>query len=894
MAVASRKEFIACITKSNVIGAEKLNDWLSTVDDQSPKKIAIKLVRDKLLTPWQAKFLIAGRSRLIVGNYVLQARISSDELGDKFEALHKNLNRKVVIQFFPSTIAQNASLLKELLEKIQQITELDHPNLIHVYDVDHENDRYFLVTEYVKGQSLDSIPAQQVSETNVARIIAGIANGLVYAHQCDIVHGNVNAQNIIVTATGDAALQGFPSATLTGQTNASLQQPNPTDDLKNLVRIGLSLLQQLPDKARSNQHPELSRMFLGLAEPQTRTKGLKRINNWVLNHATQSQGSKVLSQMPGYSSLSHRPGSESASSDVSIEQANVATKDSQFSVNQNDRSETKTDSSNATSLPRNLINTRKPRPSSNRWPHWIALAGMIAVLLVGGLTAMGTLFSSTDVPSHVVDSGTSDAPPADTGNAVATVPDGVPADSPKKHDGNVNLANDSHDTITHKLEAAADTLITDRLVLPGDEVLNPDTNRQKLKDFFAKRDGKQSDLASQNAADQSRGPNGKRTPPSTKNADSPQSPLVKNPVSKKKSKPESLSAKAKTSKSASQRRPTKEKPSKETPPLGHDSFALFPARFDLPDPTNTSDLKIGNLVLPSNSLLGLELLAQPIIARGKIDFRMQRSLENKQLWNVDLHPKRGDHVTVAQFQKTANAFLFRWLPEAAQREEVNYLRNAKIKLFTPQEFAWVGLRKPVVIRGFSFQPDATTAQAMVSLDWLPNAEAMKIQLQPFTTGQKDDDVGFAPREITAKSPARIFFRKKQQDRFFFIEVVVNVRKKLTFEAKMKLRLPNETTKHVRYHSDIKSFSDAIGAEKIRADRQVKKSRGAAKPKNLDAKEFAKLKSEIAKRARDVNRALGVSRKYTGLARKLAGIEIPVLIYFDMDGHRIEIAKSDSK
>lgn len=81
MSALSRDEFVAFLKKSRAIDDEAIDSWMSRVDDQEPKKIASKLVRDKMLTQWQAKMLLAGRSRLTVGNYRLLSRINRNELG---------------------------------------------------------------------------------------------------------------------------------------------------------------------------------------------------------------------------------------------------------------------------------------------------------------------------------------------------------------------------------------------------------------------------------------------------------------------------------------------------------------------------------------------------------------------------------------------------------------------------------------------------------------------------------------------------------------------------------------------------------------------------------------------------------------------------------------------
>ena len=298
MAVANRKEFTACVTKSNAIPADKLNEWLDSVETEDPKKIAAKLIQDELLTPWQAKFLLSGRSRLSVGNYILQTRISRDELGDKFIAIHSQLNRKVVIQVFPSNISKNESLLNKLLAKLRAITELDHPNLVHVYDVDQEGERYFLVTEYVGGESLNLVSPKELTDSEIALIVQGIGAGLAYSHENDIIHGNVSPEKIIVKSNGKAELEGFPSATLIGETNSDAKPPTAGSDFRRLGKIGLSLLKKLPEESRSEDYDDLKEMIAGLKQPEDRDASLTSLDDWVSAHTAATDSSSNLELQP--------------------------------------------------------------------------------------------------------------------------------------------------------------------------------------------------------------------------------------------------------------------------------------------------------------------------------------------------------------------------------------------------------------------------------------------------------------------------------------------------------------------------------------------------------------------------------------------------------------------
>ena len=172
MSSLSRDQFIACLKKSKVIDDAAVDSWMSRIDDENSKTIASKLVRDKMLTQWQAKLLLSGRTRLTLGNYRLLSRVNRNELGDRFEAIHSQLGRKVVIQIFPSSINKNDELRARVLKAMQQMTELDHPGLVHVYDVDQEGDRYFVVTELTDGTALSELPRGDLKDSDVASVIA--------------------------------------------------------------------------------------------------------------------------------------------------------------------------------------------------------------------------------------------------------------------------------------------------------------------------------------------------------------------------------------------------------------------------------------------------------------------------------------------------------------------------------------------------------------------------------------------------------------------------------------------------------------------------------------------------------------------------------------------------
>ena len=885
MAVANRKEFIACVTKSKAVPADKLKEWLDSVDDDDdPKKIAAKLVQDELLTSWQAKFLLSGRSRLNVGNYVLQKRTSRDELGDKFEAIHAQLNRKVMIQVFPSSVSKNESLLEKLLAKLRAITELDHPNLVHVYDVDQEGERYFLVTEYVEGESLNLVSPKDLTDSEVALIVQGIGSGLAYSHENEILHGNVSPEHIIVKPNGKAELTGFPSATVTSETNSDTKPPTAGSDFRRLSKIGLGLLKRLPESSRSEDYDNLTKMITGLKRSEDRDASLASLNDWVETHFAAADSSSNLELQPEDDSF--------LSSDVPTEAGGF---DSPMSTVA------------ATTLKKKKPETETPEPEQRgffkkMWEDkraaFITCAAALFLFFAGGLVALGIAIG---------------------GGSGSQAPESLVAANVTKKTKGVKLDKPSGGKAKGKAAGKA---------------IDPEVSRQKLAEFFEERDGtkttanekkrgnkKQSStdeadvaadpgVAEEAVAGANLSRKAKRrakvaaqaqakTDAEAKEAASKPTPPGKAPVAKPRESaneptPPGKAPVAKPKEAASKSTPPSKAPAAKAAAKIGNPFEKFVESIDLPDATETKDFKIADLVIAKNYLLGLKLLSEPMIARAKISFTLNRSKDDKQLWNVELTPKRSEPIAVAQFQKTPTEMKFRWLPAAAEQKNASYLQNCLLELATPKDSTWLRLRSPVDLKEFAFAEDPAFTEYEFELPWLPNPQDVKVELQPFNIGTRADKVGFEPREFKTQGSGRIFFRDKPPERFFFIDVGAEIRNKTKLEAQATVLLPNGKTQSFRSMSDLTKFTTALGNESEAASyrsEQLEKMRAKTRPPNMTNDDLVKLRKEAKANASSLKKAFELSQKYVELSKKLSGRVIPLQIYFEMENHRIIIAEA---
>ena len=163
--------------------------------------------------------LLNEKNTLYNGGYSIIKSIGRGGFGVTYLAEQSVTKRKVCIkEFFPKNYYKRESdsavitLVSEgfeelmtrfkskFLKEAQTIAELDHPNIVSVYDAFEENGTAYYVMEYLEGESLHEMVKRRgsLSEAEAVEYIIAIANALDYLHQRRIMHLDVKPANIVV------------------------------------------------------------------------------------------------------------------------------------------------------------------------------------------------------------------------------------------------------------------------------------------------------------------------------------------------------------------------------------------------------------------------------------------------------------------------------------------------------------------------------------------------------------------------------------------------------------------------------------------------------------------------------------------------------------------------
>lgn len=169
--------------------------------------VADALVEQGRLTPFQAREILAGRTRFRLGQYTVLDEIGKGGMGQVFKAEHALMGRVVAVKVLPrakATPESEAAFRREM----RILGRLDHENLVRAFDAGYDAMVYYLVTELVPGIDLRRHVGRggPLDERSAASVISQVARGLAFAHEQRLVHRDVKPGNIIVQDDGRVKL----------------------------------------------------------------------------------------------------------------------------------------------------------------------------------------------------------------------------------------------------------------------------------------------------------------------------------------------------------------------------------------------------------------------------------------------------------------------------------------------------------------------------------------------------------------------------------------------------------------------------------------------------------------------------------------------------------------
>lgn len=210
---------------------------------------------------------------VLLDRYELLEQIGSGGMAIVFRGKDRTLERYVTVKILREEFIGDEEFITRFRSEALAAARLSHPNIVRVYDVGQEGNVYFIVMEYVHGDTLkqaikEKAPFDTKSTINVSM---QIASGIAQAHKNHIIHRDIKPQNILVGTDGIIKVTDFGiarvanGATMTTSTTAmgSVHYFSPeqarsgyVDEKSDIYSLGITMFEmvtgQLPFQANTS------------------------------------------------------------------------------------------------------------------------------------------------------------------------------------------------------------------------------------------------------------------------------------------------------------------------------------------------------------------------------------------------------------------------------------------------------------------------------------------------------------------------------------------------------------------------------------------------------------------------------------------------------------------
>ena len=196
-----------------------------------------------------------------VSHYHIVGKLGGGGMGVVYEAEDTRLGRHVALKFVPENLANDHKTLDRFLREARAASQLNHPGICTIHDIQDMNGHPFIVMEKLEGTSLkERIRGKSMEFDEVIDIGIQVSDALAASHGKGIIHRDIKPGNIFITPSGQAKILDFGLAKLSKAIGTS--DETPVED--SLTAVGIipgTAVYMSPEQARGEDLDARSDIF---------------------------------------------------------------------------------------------------------------------------------------------------------------------------------------------------------------------------------------------------------------------------------------------------------------------------------------------------------------------------------------------------------------------------------------------------------------------------------------------------------------------------------------------------------------------------------------------------------------------------------------------------------
>lgn len=160
--------------------------------------------------------------QVLGGRYKIEELLGQGGMSSVYKARDPNLQRTVAIKLIHPHLSNDEEFVRRFEIEATSIARLRHPNIVQVFDFNHENDLYYMVLEFVAGETLQNrikrlnAAGRSLPVRDIVNYTIDICKAADYAHQRGLIHRDIKPANVMLDVHGSAILMDFGIARMLG------------------------------------------------------------------------------------------------------------------------------------------------------------------------------------------------------------------------------------------------------------------------------------------------------------------------------------------------------------------------------------------------------------------------------------------------------------------------------------------------------------------------------------------------------------------------------------------------------------------------------------------------------------------------------------------------------
>ena len=164
----------------------------------------------------------------LLNRYYLRELVGSGGAADVYLTWDRLRAAKMAVKILRRDLRVNEQFLRQFTKEAEILNELQHPNIVRLFEFNQDGDIVFIVMDWVEGASLRQVISANLkpfTPSSASHILAPVCSALHYAHQNQIYHCDIKPANILLHTDGRVLLSDFGIASLANETGGGGTPP---------------------------------------------------------------------------------------------------------------------------------------------------------------------------------------------------------------------------------------------------------------------------------------------------------------------------------------------------------------------------------------------------------------------------------------------------------------------------------------------------------------------------------------------------------------------------------------------------------------------------------------------------------------------------------------------